>query len=67
MDTRKRLCEAKRERVRKGKNHPIEFKICIVSLSGGDSTEVTPVPIPNTVVKLCNADDTWWETARESK
>ena len=35
--------------------------------SGGDSTEATPVPIPNPVVKLCNADDTWLETARESK
>ena len=35
--------------------------------SGGDSTEATPVPIPNTEVKLCNADDTWLETARESK
>ena len=35
--------------------------------SGGDSTEVTPVPIPNTVVKLCHADDTWLVTARESK
>ncbi len=23
--------------------------------------------IPNTVVKLCSADDTWWEAARESR
>ena len=48
-----------------GKNHPIEFEICIVSLSGGDSTEVTPVPIPNTVVKLLSADGTWRVTAWE--
>ena len=34
---------------------------------GGNSKEVTPVPIPNTVVKLFSADDTWWATARESK
>ena len=27
--------------------------------SGGDSEEVTPVPIPNTVVKLFSADGSW--------
>ena len=27
----------------------------------------TPVPIPNTTVKTQTADDTWLETARESK
>ena len=27
----------------------------------------TPVPIPNTTVKTQAADDTWLETARESK
>ena len=37
-------------------------KIC-----GGNSEEVTPVPIPNTEVKLLSADDTWWATAWESK
>ena len=37
-------------------------KIC-----GGNSEEVTPVPIPNTEVKLLSADATWWETAWESK
>ena len=37
-------------------------KIC-----GGNSEEVTPVPIPNTEVKLLSADDTWWETAWESR
>ena len=34
---------------------------------GDDSKEVTPVPIPNTEVKLLHADDTWRVTARESK
>ena len=28
---------------------------------------VTPVPIPNTAVKHLSADNTWLETARESK
>ncbi len=27
--------------------------------SGGDSEEVTPVPMPNTVVKLFSADGSW--------
>ena len=35
--------------------------------SGDNSEEVTPVPIPNTVVKLLSADDTWWEAAWESR
>ena len=35
--------------------------------SGGDSKEEPPVPMPNTEVKLLNADDTWWVTARESR
>ena len=30
-----------------------------------NSEEVTPVPIPNTVVKLLSADDTWRATSRE--
>ena len=29
--------------------------------------EGTPVPIPNTVVKLIYADNTWLETAREDR
>ena len=35
--------------------------------SGGYDEKDTPVPIPNTVVKLLSADDTWLVTARESK
>ena len=30
-----------------------------------NSEEVTPVPIPNTVVKLLSADDTWRAASRE--
>ena len=35
--------------------------------SGDDSKEDPPVPMPNTEVKLLHVDDTWWETARESR
>jgi hypothetical protein len=34
---------------------------------GGDSKEVTPVPIPNTEVKLLSADGTAWEAVWESR
>ena len=34
---------------------------------GVDSEEGPPVPIPNTVVKLISADNTWLEAAREDK
>ena len=34
---------------------------------GGINAEGPPVPIPNTEVKLCRADNTWLETAREDK
>ena len=37
-----------------------------IEKSGGDSKEEPPVPMPNTEVKLFNADDTWWVTAGES-
>ena len=35
--------------------------------SGGYDEMATPVPIPNTAVKHLSADNTWLETARESK
>ena len=35
--------------------------------SGDDSKEETPVPMPNTEVKVFSVDDTWRETARESR
>ena len=34
-------------------------------LCGYYSKEDTPVPIPNTEVKLLSADGTWWATAWE--
>jgi hypothetical protein len=34
-------------------------------LSGDDGREVTPVPIPNTEVKLSSADGSWGNPLRE--
>ena len=34
---------------------------------GADDAQGTPVPIPNTVVKLSNAEDTWLVTAWENR
>ena len=38
-----------------------------IHFSGGNDEMDTPVPIPNTAVKHLSADNTWLETARESK
>ena len=38
-----------------------------LQFSGGYNEEDTPVPIPNTEVKLLSADDTWMETSWESR
>lgn len=41
------------------------YSYCRIWKSGGNSEEDTPVPIPNTEVKLFSAEDTWraasWE------
>ncbi len=37
------------------------------SLVGVNDGEGPPVPIPNTVVKLIRAEDTWLEAARENR
>ena len=34
---------------------------------GAYDDEGPPVPIPNTVVKLISAENTWWVTAREDR
>ena len=39
----------------------------LVLLVGVDSGEGPPVPIPNTVVKLTGANNTWLATAREDR
>ena len=42
--------------------------MCIAYLIVGvDYTKDPPVPIPNTVVKLAGAENTWLETARENR
>ena len=38
-----------------------------LKIVGAYSGEVTPVPIPNTEVKLINVDDTWLETTWKSR
>ena len=38
-----------------------------IEIVGDDSSEGTPVPIPNTEVKLAYAEDTWLVTARENR
>ena len=39
----------------------------VTYIVGAYGNEVTPVPIPNTEVKLIRVDDTWLATARETK
>ena len=38
-----------------------------VCLAGANGDEVTPVPIPNTEVKLISVENTWLETAWEDR
>ena len=40
-------------------------KAALSATCGDNSEEDTPVPIPNTVVKLLSADDTWGVTLWE--
>ena len=40
--------------------------VSILKDFGGDDEEGTPVPIPNTAVKLFDADDSWTATSREN-
>ena len=42
-------------------------ELCEERIVGVNDEEVPPVPIPNTVVKLLGAEDTWRETARENR
>ena len=38
-----------------------------VKKCGDDGKKDTPVPIPNTEVKLLNAESSWWATACEER
>ena len=46
---------------------PVRFWYGSLNIVGAYGNEVTPVPIPNTEVKLIRVDDTWLATARETK
>ena len=41
--------------------------LILIIFFGGNSKEETPVPIPNTEVKLFSADGTAWAAVRESR
>ena len=50
------------------KNPLDKCKFCgIIIAVDADGGEGTPVPIPNTEVKLVSVEDTWLETARENR
>ena len=38
-----------------------------IFIAGANGDEVTPVPIPNTEVKLISVENTWLETAWEDR
>ena len=44
-----------------------EREVISFKLLSGDDAKETPVPIPNTAVKLCSAENTWLATAREHR
>ncbi len=46
---------------------PVEATACMCRRAGDVSEEGTPVPIPNTEVKLFLPDDTMWATAWENR
>ena len=48
-------------------SYPAISIVTVFQIFGGHSEEVTPVPIPNTEVKLFSADGTAWETVWESR
>ena len=47
--------------------NPFGVQCNILKNVGANGDEVTPVPIPNTEVKLISVENTWLETAREDR
>ena len=47
------------ETIRQQRNAQLTKRMASKKLFGDDSKEDTPVPIPNTVVKLFSADGSW--------
>ena len=45
----------------------VVLRVQTLNHTGGYYHEATPVPIPNTEVKLAGADNTWLETARKDR
>ena len=43
------------------------LRLHLRKLTGADGDEATPVPIPNTEVKLISVENTWLATAREDR
>ena len=43
------------------------LRLHLKKLTGADGDEATPVPIPNTEVKLVSVENTWLETAWEDR
>ena len=43
------------------------LRLHLRKLTGADGDEATPVPIPNTEVKLISVENTWLETAWEDR
>ena len=49
-------------------NSLVWFSMSVLeNIVGVINAEGPPVPIPNTEVKLCRAEDTWLATARENR
>ena len=62
-----KLCvERKRRSIQKALFN-FEVASSNLQITGIDSDEVTPVPIPNTEVKLISVDNTWLATAWEDR
>ena len=53
--------------LRNTNNKTLNTKYTVFQFFGGDGEEETPVPIPNTEVKLFSADGTAWVTVWESR
>ena len=45
----------------------VQFSVTEGQTVGAVNAQGPPVPIPNTEVKLCSAENTWLEAAREDK
>ena len=63
----KRVGKGLTKRGGSGSMRCVKRTACMSRRTGGNSEEGTPVPIPNTVVKLFSSDDTLGAAPRENK